>query len=409
MAIITTRLGKGSPLTISELDTNFINLNTDKIESVSEDTSPVLGGTLDANSNGITNLDNITSPTTTFDIREAGLISPVAIRGIDGLVLQADASSITLVKGPNGNINITPSGGGSVVIDGNAMPQTVGLNGQVLTTNGAGQLSFTTLASITSSDVTTALGYTPENIANKAVANGYASLNGSGIVPTAQLPVLTSVDVTTALTFTPEDTANKGVANGYASLDVSGLVPASQLPSFVDDVLEFANLAALPVTGETSKIYVTLDTNRTYRWSGSVYVEISASPGSTDEVTEGATNLYFTTARARNSISVSGSLSYNATTGVISYTSQDLSGYALTASLATVATSGLYSDLTGAPTNVSAFGNDAGYITISSVISNFTGLSDTPSSYATNGGFFVRVNQAENALEFIQDIDDGAF
>lgn len=58
---------------------------------------------------------------------------------------------------------------------------------------------------------------------------------------------------------------------------VGGLVPSGQLPSFVDDVLEFANFAALPGTGVTEKIYVTLDDNKTYRWSGSAYVEISAS------------------------------------------------------------------------------------------------------------------------------------
>jgi len=54
-------------------------------------------------------------------------------------------------------------------------------------------------------------------------------------------------------------------------------VPAAQLPSYVDDVEEYADFASLPVTGETGKIYVTLDDNKTYRWSGSVYVEISAS------------------------------------------------------------------------------------------------------------------------------------
>lgn len=62
----------------------------------------------------------------------------------------------------------------------------------------------------------------------------------------------------------------------FASL-VDGKVPSSQLPSYVDDVLEYANFAALPGTGETGKIYVTLDTNKTYRWSGSAYVEVSAS------------------------------------------------------------------------------------------------------------------------------------
>ena len=58
---------------------------------------------------------------------------------------------------------------------------------------------------------------------------------------------------------------------------VDGTVLASQLPSYVDDILEVANYAALPTTGETGKIYVTLDTNLTYRWSGTAYVEISAS------------------------------------------------------------------------------------------------------------------------------------
>lgn len=68
-----------------------------------------------------------------------------------------------------------------------------------------------------------------------------------------------------------------GVANGVAELDPSGLVLSAQLPSYVDDVIEAANFGALPGTGETGKIYVTLDTNVTYRWSGSAYVEISAS------------------------------------------------------------------------------------------------------------------------------------
>lgn len=72
-------------------------------------------------------------------------------------------------------------------------------------------------------------------------------------------------------------TAQKGSVDGLASLDSGGKVPASQLPSFVDDVLEVANFAALPGTGSTGIIYVTLDTNLTYRWSGSAYVEISSS------------------------------------------------------------------------------------------------------------------------------------
>jgi len=72
-------------------------------------------------------------------------------------------------------------------------------------------------------------------------------------------------------------TKNVGVANGVAELDAAGKVPSSQLPSFVDDVIEVADYDHLPITGESGKIYVTLDTNKTYRWTGSGYAEISES------------------------------------------------------------------------------------------------------------------------------------
>lgn len=83
---------------------------------------------------------------------------------------------------------------------------------------------------------------------------------------------------------------------------VAGKVPAIQLPSFVDDVVEAQNFASLPTTGETGKIYVTLNDNKSFRWGGSAYIEISPSPGSTDSVPEGAVNKYFTPARALSAI-----------------------------------------------------------------------------------------------------------
>lgn len=66
-----------------------------------------------------------------------------------------------------------------------------------------------------------------------------------------------------------------GVANGVATLDTDGKVPTSQLPSYVDDVVEYDSKSAFPATGEAGKIYVAKDTNLTYRWGGSAYVEIS--------------------------------------------------------------------------------------------------------------------------------------
>lgn len=112
----------------------------------------------------------------------------------------------------------------------------------------------------------------------------------------------------------PKDLARKGyvdqkaaavAAAAVAALDLSGKadlvggkVPASQLPAYVDDVEEYADLASFPASGMAGKLYVAQDSNKVYRWSGTVYIEISASPGSTDAVPEGLVNLYYTNARA---------------------------------------------------------------------------------------------------------------
>lgn len=89
----------------------------------------------------------------------------------------------------------------------------------------------------------------------------------------------------------PTDTSRmaaslKGAANGVAELDANGKVPSSQLPAYVDDVVEgyyynskFYKEAAhtTEIAGETGKIYVDLSTEKTYRWSGTAFVEISSS------------------------------------------------------------------------------------------------------------------------------------
>lgn len=67
------------------------------------------------------------------------------------------------------------------------------------------------------------------------------------------------------------------LGNTVCPLDITNKVDSVYLPSYVDDVLEYADLASFPGTGTTGKIYIALDTNLTYRWSGSAYVEISSS------------------------------------------------------------------------------------------------------------------------------------
>lgn len=97
---------------------------------------------------------------------------------------------------------------------------------------------------------------------------------------------------------TKVDATQKGIANGVCPLDGTAKISATFLPSYVDDVIEVGSFALLPGPGEAGKIYVTLDTNFEYRWSGSTYIRIVSSPGSTDALAEGGTNLYFTDGRA---------------------------------------------------------------------------------------------------------------
>jgi len=166
--------------------------------------------------------------------------------------------------------------------------------------------------SVTGGDLTlsgsTGTAITNATLASTGVTAG--SYGSSSQIPTftvdakGRLTTVTfnTINVVTLLGYTPESSSNKAQANGYASLDGTGKVPSSQLPSYVDDVLEYANQASLPVSGESGKIYITLNNNKVYRWSGSVYVEIVATPGSTDSVTEGSTNLYYTDARVLTKI-----------------------------------------------------------------------------------------------------------
>jgi hypothetical protein len=110
--------------------------------------------------------------------------------------------------------------------------------------------------------------------------NGVISANDTSVAfteITGKPTTLTGYGVTDAI-----NVSQKGVVNGVATLDENGLVPATQLPSYVDDVLEFATLSVFPVTGVSGKIYVDTATNKTYRWSGTVYIYITS--GAVDSV-----------------------------------------------------------------------------------------------------------------------------
>ena len=106
-----------------------------------------------------------------------------------------------------------------------------------------------------SSSITTLNGYFSNGIANKALGDK----NGNDITATYMLANL------------------RGASNGVCPLGSDSKIPPAYLPSYVDDVLEYDSYSNFPTTGEAGKIYVAKDTNKTYRWSGTQYTEISAS------------------------------------------------------------------------------------------------------------------------------------
>ena len=89
----------------------------------------------------------------------------------------------------------------------------------------------------------------------------------------SKLSAITGDMVESVLTGTVTSHNHDGM---YAPLS-GGVIPSQYLPSYVDDVLEYTSKSAFPSSGEAGKIYVALDTNLTYRWGGSSYVEISPS------------------------------------------------------------------------------------------------------------------------------------
>ena len=327
--VIVTRIGKGSELTFGEGDANFTNLQNATVSVAGDsgttqvldlnDTLTVSGGvglTSVMTTDTVTlNLDNtaVTPASYTYSnitVDQQGRVT-AASSGTTPLVsggALGTPSSGTLTNCTFPTLNQNTTGSAATLTTPRAI-NGVNFDGSaaITVTAAASTLSGSTLASGVTASSLTALG---------TIATGV--WNGSSISTTYTDAKVTSVNgstgavtglATTASLSSYQATSEKNQANGYVGLDGSSKIASTYLPSYVDDVEEYAAIANFPGTGETGKIYVTTGTNKTYRWSGSAYVEISASPGSTDSVTEGSTNLYFTTQRARDSFSQSTGIS----------------------------------------------------------------------------------------------------
>lgn len=197
MSTITLRSVKGSALTFTEMDNNFDNINTDKLENVSEDTTPQLGGNLDVNGNAI-------------------------------------------VSASAGNIAITPDTTGSIVLDGLNWPQADGTTGQYLKTNGAGQLSWDDPDTDTDTTYTVSAVDSGDNAiirltGSDASTDDVVLVAGSNITLTPSGDNITIAATDTGIANVVEDTTpqlggdldlNSNDITGTGSVDITGNVIA---------------------------------------------------------------------------------------------------------------------------------------------------------------------------------------
>ena len=239
--------------------------------------------------------------------------------------------------------------------------------GTVTSVGGTGTVSGLTLTGsvITSGSLTLGgtLSVAPSDFSSQTANTVLSAPNGTAGTPTFR--ALVAADI----------------PNLDAAKITSGTISASLLPSYVDDVIEVSSLSAFPVTGETGKIYVALDTNKTYRWSGSVYVYITSGAvdsvaGKTGVVTLTSSDVGLGNVENKSSETIRGEItSSNVTTalGFTPYNNTNPSGYTTnTGTVTSVGGSGTVSGLTL-----------SGTVTTSGSLSLGGTLSVTPSDFSS--------------------------
>ena len=240
--------------------------NTDLLETKADKTGNIEGNAATAtkleSARALSISGGVTAAAKNFD---GSLPVDLEVTAID--VSKANAGTLPVARG--GTSTTTSTGSGNVVLSNSPALGGTPTAPTAATATNTTQIATTAFVqAVNSSDTGSA--------ATAVALKTARTINGVSFNGTANITI-NAVDATSRVA-----SSEKGVANGVATLDSAGKVPTTQLPSYVDDVLEFANLAGFPATGETGKIYIALDTNKTYRWSGSAYVYITS--GAVDSV-----------------------------------------------------------------------------------------------------------------------------
>jgi hypothetical protein len=225
---------------------------------------------------GVTFPANVFAPIYYDSNNTASFLDPSATSSLTGLTVANTITGSVSGNAATATTLQTARTIGGVSFNGSANINLPGVNtvGNQNTTGSAATLTTGRTIGMTG-DVT----WTSASFNGSANVTGTATLANTGVTAGTYTKVTTDAKgrITSGTTLAAAD-----IPNLDATKITSGTIDAARLPSYVDDVVEFANLAAFPATGETGKLYVALDTNKVYRWSGTTYIFITS--GAVDSV-----------------------------------------------------------------------------------------------------------------------------